>query len=167
MRSSYRTDDQLLVVPLDVTSEESVAAAKAIVEEKLASSNSNSSGSKKGKASNSGLPGLGLWSVVNNAGVLSLLEIELGDMTPFTRQMEINCFGLVRVTKAFLPVLRRNRLNRGRVVNVASLAGRFTMPGFVAYCMSKGAVITFSDGLRREAAKWGIEVFCVEPHLYK
>lgn len=165
MRSSYRTDDQLLVVPLDVTSEESVAAAKAIVEEKLASSlNGSSSGSKKGKASNSGL---GLWSVVNNAGVLSLLEIELGDMTPFTRQMEINCFGLVRVTKAFLPVLRRNRLNRGRVVNVASLAGRFTMPGFVAYCMSKGAVITFSDGLRREAAKWGIEVVFVEPHLYK
>lgn len=106
--------------------------------------------------------------MVNNAGILSLLEIEFGDMTPFTRQMDINCFGAVRVSKAFLPLLRRGSLSsRGRVVNVASLAGRFTMPGFVAYCMSKGAVITFSDGLRRELAKWGIEVVCIEPHLYR
>ena len=81
--------------------------------------------------------------------------------------MDVNCMGVVRVTKAFLPLLRRNGHNRSRVVNVASLAGRFTMPAFVAYCMSKGAVITFSDGLRRELSKWNIDIICIEPHLYR
>ena len=166
LRSSYRTDDQLLVVPLDVTSDESVAAAKKIVEDKLVSSGRRQNGaSRNGRKLSQN--GLGLWSIVNNAGILSLMEIEFGDMASFTSQMDINCLGLVRVSKAFLPLIKRNGLSRGRVVNVASLAGRFTMPGFVAYCMSKGAVITFSDGLRRELAKWNIEVVCIEPHLYK
>ncbi|KAI2796253.1 hypothetical protein BLOT_015959 [Blomia tropicalis] len=157
LRSNYRTDDQLLVVPLDVTNDQSVESARQIVSDKISSLNRKSS-----KYSN-----FGLWAVVNNAGILSLLEIEFGNMKPFTQQMEVNCMGVVRVTKAFLPLIRRNKFCRGRVVNVASLAGRFTMPGFVAYCMSKGAVITFSDGLRRELAKWNIEVVCIEPHLYK
>lgn len=164
LRSSYRTDDQLLVVSLDVTSGDSVSAAKKIVEDKLAQCGKANGGANRKLGTKSQL---GLWAIVNNAGIMSLLEIEFGDMSSYTSQMDINCIGLVRVTKAFLPLIHRNGANRGRVVNVASLAGRFTMPGFVSYCMSKGAVITFSDGLRRELAKWNIEVVCIEPHLYK
>ena len=105
-----------------------------------------------------------MWSVVNNAGILSSFEIEFGDMSSFVSQMEVNCLGTVRVTKAFLPLLRESK---GRVINMASLAGRFAIPGMVGYCMSKSAVISFSDGLRREMKKWGIDVICIEPHLFR
>jgi short-subunit dehydrogenase len=107
---------------------------------------------------------LDLWAVVNNAGVLSSFEIEFGDMSSFVAQMNVNCLGIVRVTKAFLPLLR---FSKGRVVNMASLAGRFAIPGMVGYCMSKSAVISFSDGLRREMKKWEIDVICIEPHLFR
>lgn len=95
---------------------------------------------------------------------MSSFEIEFGDMSSFVAQMNVNCLGIVRVTKAFLPLLR---LSKGRVVNMASLAGRFALPGMVGYCMSKSAVISFSDGLRREMKKWEIDVICIEPHLFR
>lgn len=88
-------------------------------------------------------------------------------MSSFEAQMQVNCLGTVRVTKTFLPLLRHSNLINPRVVNVASLAGRFAIPGMIGYCMSKSGVISFSDGLRREMKKWGIEVVCIEPHLMK
>lgn len=158
LKSNFRSDDQIQVLPLDVTDNESVAQCREMVDEKLASYNTKYKKSK---------PALSLWSIVNNAGIMELLEIDFGDIVTFERQMNVNCLGTVRVTKAFLPLLRRNGFQQSRIVNVASLAGRFTMPGFGAYCMSKAAVISFSDGLRLELAKWNVEVVCVEPHLYK
>lgn len=162
LRAKY-SEDQLTVVQLDVTKDDSVGQARTSVEDKLKQL-------KKRRL----LTHEALWAVVNNAGIMQLLEIEFGDMRPYQAQLEVNTLGTVRTTKAFLPLLRASSTRSqqrgqavGRVVNVASLAGRFTFPGFVAYCMSKGAVIGFSDGLRREAAKWGVEVVCIEPHLYK
>ncbi len=62
-----------------------------------------------------------LWAVVNNAGVACSSEIEWCPMSTFEKMMQVNTFGPVRVTKAFLPLLRQSA---GRVVNVASVAGR-------------------------------------------
>ena len=45
--------------------------------------------------------------------------------------------------------------------------GRFTIPGFTPYSMSKYAVVSFADGLRREMAKWNVSVHTIEPSLYK
>lgn len=104
-----------------------------------------------------------LWAIVNNAGIMAVTEIEMGDMKPFVSQLEVNTLGLIRVTKAFLQMLRPSK---GRVVNVASLAGRFSIPGMVGYCVSKCAVISFSEGLRREMKKWDIDVITIEPHLF-
>ena len=94
LRSNYRTDDQLLVVPLDVTSDEIVANARKIVEEKLLLASPISTAivsNKKQKANqnnnNNKSTRLGLWAVVNNAGIMSLMEIEFGDMTPFMKQV--------------------------------------------------------------------------------
>lgn len=152
--SSAYTSDQLVVVGLDVTNQDSVNQCKIVVEQKLQSVRKRH---KKG----------GLWAVVNNAGIMSLFEVEFGEMNLFEKQMHVNCLGLVRVTKAFLPLIRMNNFGAGRVVNVASLAGRFTLPGFVAYSMSKAPVITFCDGLRREMSKWNIDIVSIEPHLYR
>lgn len=64
-----------------------------------------------------------LWAIVNNAGILRGFEVELTDMEDFKATMEVNAFGPVRITKAFLPLLR---LSRGRVVNLTSLGGKLT-----------------------------------------
>ncbi len=48
-----------------------------------------------------------------------------------------------------------------------SIAGRQTDPSFAAYCMSKHAVLSFSDALRREMHKWGVKVSTIEPSFYK
>ncbi|XP_014781652.1 short-chain dehydrogenase/reductase family 9C member 7 [Octopus bimaculoides] len=105
-----------------------------------------------------------LWALVNNAGIAEISEIEWCAVSQFQHIMNVNVMGMVRVTKAFLPLLRESK---GRVVNVASLAGRFTLPAFSAYSMSKVACIAFSDGLRQEMNKFEIKVITVEPGLYK
>ncbi|RWS13694.1 retinol dehydrogenase 3-like protein [Dinothrombium tinctorium] len=136
--------DNLHIVKLDVTKDDEIYKAAQEVKESI--------GDRK------------LWAVVNNAGILISAEIEMGDIQCFDTQMDVNCLGIVRVTKAFLPLLRKAK---GRVVNMASLAGRYSIPGMVAYCMSKAAVISFSDGLRREMKKWDVDVITIEPHLFK
>lgn len=132
------------IIKLDVTKGEDVDAARIFVEKNTKNRQ--------------------LWAIVNNAGILISTEIEMGDMRSFTRQMDVNCLGTIRVTKAFLPLLRQSK---GRVVNVGSLAGRYCIPGMVAYSMSKAAVISFSEGLRRELKKWSIDVISIEPHLFR
>ena len=66
---------------------------------------------------------LALWAVVNNAGIAAFTEIEWCSVDQFQRILDVNVLGVVRVTKAFLPLLR---YSKGRVINVASLAGKGT-----------------------------------------
>ena len=67
-----------------------------------------------------------LWAVVNNAGIATFTEIEWCSVDQFQRILDVNVLGVVRVTKAFLPLLR---YSHGRVVNVASLAGKHAVFG--------------------------------------
>lgn len=70
-----------------------------------------------------------LMAVVNNAGILATGEVEFGQtLEPFERQMDVNCLGTIRVTKAFSPLLRRCKTSP-RLVNVTSLAARISLPG--------------------------------------
>lgn len=70
-----------------------------------------------------------LLAVVNNAGILATGEVEFGtSLEPFEKQLEVNCLGTVRVTKAFSPLLRRCKTSP-RLVNVTSLAARISLPG--------------------------------------
>ncbi|XP_078612636.1 D-beta-hydroxybutyrate dehydrogenase, mitochondrial-like [Branchiostoma floridae x Branchiostoma japonicum] len=102
----------------------------------------------------------GLYALVNNAGVWQPGEIEWVSMAAYRRVMEVNAFGTVRVTKAFLPLIRRAK---GRVVNVTSAVGLHATPAASAYCMTKAAVEFFSDALRHEMHKWGVKVVIVQP----
>lgn len=63
---------------------------------------------------------LGLWAIVNNAGIATFQEIEWCSVLQFQQLLDVNVIGVVRVTKAFLPLVREVK---GRVINVASLAG--------------------------------------------
>lgn len=88
---------------------------------------------------------IGLWAVVNNAGIAGTVSpIEWQTADDFRRSLEVNFFGLVFVTQAFLPLVR---IERGRVVNMASIMGRFCM-ATGPYGASKYAVEGFSDQLR-------------------
>lgn len=70
-------------------------------------------------------------------------------------QLQVNVIGLARVTKAVLPLLIESK---GRVINVASVAGIFGTEGTVSYNASKFAVVGLSDALRRELGDWGVKV---------
>lgn len=62
----------------------------------------------------------GLWCLVNNAGIAIFTECEWCSMDTYQRSIEVNLLGTIRVTKAFLPLVRQSQ---GRVVNMASLSG--------------------------------------------
>ena len=72
----------------------------------------------------------------------------------------MNLWGVVRVTKSFLPLIRKGR---GRVVNVASISGRFAPMFLSAYGITKFGVEAFSDVLRLEMARFNVNVSIIEP----
>jgi NAD(P)-dependent dehydrogenase (short-subunit alcohol dehydrogenase family) len=63
----------------------------------------------------------GLWGLVNNAGIWYLSEIEMTPEKIWRQVLEVNLFGMIRVTKAFLPLIRQAK---GRVINMSSVSGR-------------------------------------------
>jgi NAD(P)-dependent dehydrogenase (short-subunit alcohol dehydrogenase family) len=100
-----------------------------------------------------------LAGLVNNAGIARLGPLELLPIDAVRRQFEVNVIGLVAVTQAFLPLLRKGR---GRIVLVGSIAGRSALPGSGAYDSSKFAVEAIADVLRMELRPWGISVSLIE-----
>jgi NAD(P)-dependent dehydrogenase (short-subunit alcohol dehydrogenase family) len=97
--------------------------------------------------------------LINNAGIATVGPIELLSVEAWRRQLEVNVVGLVAVTRAFLPLLRRSQ---GRIVNIGSIAGRSALPGSGAYDASKFAVEAITDVLRMELRGWGIVVSLIE-----
>jgi short-subunit dehydrogenase len=99
--------------------------------------------------------------LVNNAGIGILGDVanqSIGDMESVTKT---NYFGMIYCTKAFLdPMLRKKN---GHIVNVASLAASFGIPGLAAYCGSKFAMLGFSESLRHELHGTGVRVTVVSP----
>ena len=102
----------------------------------------------------------GLAGLVNNAGIAVTGPIELLPLDELRRQFEINVFGQVAVTQAFLPLIR---VARGRIVNVGSVGARFALPFGGALNASKAAFESISDSLRMELRPWGIRVVLVSP----
>ncbi|KAL9985510.1 hypothetical protein ACROYT_G007925 [Oculina patagonica] len=102
----------------------------------------------------------GLWGLVNNAGILVTHPIEWAPLNIFKRTADVNLWGMIDVTKTFLPLVKKAR---GRVVNFSSVAGRLSSNFFGPYAVSKYGVEAFSDALRREMHPWGIEVSIMEP----
>ena len=102
----------------------------------------------------------GLVGLVNNAGIVRPGPLEFQPMDDVREQLEVNLFGQLAVTQAFLPLIRRSR---GRIVNVGSIGGRLVLPLHGAYSASKFAMEAVSDALRLELRQWGIQVCLVDP----
>lgn len=134
---ALEADGPVTAVRLDVTSADEVAAVTGRIE------------------AEGGLNGL-----VNNAGVYLGGALELMSDEEIESTFAVNVVGLLRVTRACLPMLRQGS---GRIVNVSSISGLVALPGVSVYAGSKHAVEAISDSLRVELSPFGIRVIAVEP----
>jgi NADP-dependent 3-hydroxy acid dehydrogenase YdfG len=131
------------LLELDVTDEQSMAAAVKAVED------------------SEGAVGV----LVNNAGYSQSGAVESVPMEDVRRQFETNVFGLVRMTQLVLPGMRGQ--GWGRIVNISSMGGRLVFPGGGYYHGTKFAVEAISDALRYEVKGFGVGVTIIEPGLIK
>lgn len=102
----------------------------------------------------------GLAGLVNNAGICITGPIESVPIDAWREQFEVNVFGPVAMTQAFLPLLRKGR---GRIINIGSIAGRHALPATCPYAASKHALASVTDALRMEVQPFGMAVSLVEP----
>ncbi len=103
--------------------------------------------------------------LVNNAGYGYLSSIEEGDEQQIRAMFETNFFGLLALTQAVLPHLRRQR--SGHIVNISSQAGVMANPGTGFYSSSKYAVEGLTEALYKELAPLGIKVTAVQPGPFR
>ncbi|TDW90139.1 NADP-dependent 3-hydroxy acid dehydrogenase YdfG [Kribbella pratensis] len=133
-----------LVVPADVTSEQSVTEAAALVQDRYGD----------------------LDLLINNAGVMHVVPFADGPVDAWRSTVDVNLTGVINVTHAFLPALRRSAATRTTdLINVSSLAGERVNPGMAAYGASKAAVSHLTRTLRAELAGEGIRVTDLEPGM--
>ena len=99
--------------------------------------------------------------LVNNAGYEQHGAVEELSMEEIKTQFETNFFGGVRVTKAVLPMMRKQR--SGIIVNISSIGGRVGVPLNSAYVGSKFALEGFSESMKYELESFGIKVILIEP----
>jgi NAD(P)-dependent dehydrogenase (short-subunit alcohol dehydrogenase family) len=135
--------DNVLVLKLDVTQPEEVAAAV--------------------KAAQARFGGIDV--LVNNAGIGYFAAIEEGEVAEVRKMFEVNVFGLTAMIQAVLPGMRKQR--SGCIVNLSSLAGLRGMPALGQYNATKFAVEGLSEALRQEVAELGIAVMVVEPSGFR
>jgi NADP-dependent 3-hydroxy acid dehydrogenase YdfG len=131
------------LLPLDVTSEESMVAAVKSVE------------AAHGRVG----------ALINNAGLAEYGPVEESDLALVRAMFETNVFGLARLSQLVLPAMRKAR--SGRIVNIGSMGGRLTFPVGGFYHATKYAVEAISDALRVEVKPFGIDVILVEPGLIR
>jgi short-subunit dehydrogenase len=131
----------LETLTLDVTSPSSIADAKLEIERRT--------------------KGHGIDVLVNNAGYGLVAPLEVVTDADLRAQFETNVFGLMAVTRAFLPAMRER--GAGRIINVSSVGGRMTFPLMGGYHASKYALEALSNALRLELEPIGIHVSIIEP----
>lgn len=140
---------RLEIIILDITNAESIARAHAVISQAVGSS--------------------GLRALVNNAGILRCAPLELTSMAAVREVFEVNVFGHIALTQAFLPLLRSSRKQSGRkrsrIINIGSLAGRSALPFTSPYNASKFALRALSDTWRLELWAQGIAVVLIEPGM--
>jgi len=134
---------RLRVLELDVTSEESVQGA---VDAALREAGH-------------------LDVVINNAGYAGLGITEAYTPEQFQQMFDVNVLGIVRVNRAVLPAMRKQR--NGLLIHISSGAGRVAVPAMAAYSASKFAVEAIADAYRYELLPFGIDSVLVEPGIYR
>ena len=133
--------DNIQAVRLDVTMQDEIDAAVETV--------------RKG--------GKGLFGLVNNAGIFiggPLIDVDVEEVEWL---MDVNVFGVYRVTKAFAPMIIESK---GRIATIGSISGILSGQFSGPYSMSKHAIEAYTDSLATEMAKFGVSVSVIEPGNY-
>ncbi len=99
--------------------------------------------------------------LINNAGFGISGAVEFTDTQTAQRQLDVNFFGMVRMCRQVLPIMRRQ--GYGRIVNLSSVAGAIAIPFQAYYSASKAAINSYSMALRNEVKPFGVQVCCVQP----
>jgi NAD(P)-dependent dehydrogenase (short-subunit alcohol dehydrogenase family) len=141
--SKHGVEAQIIILELDVTSENSILAFQKQVLDKF------------GRVD----------VLINNAGYAGAGFVEEISMEEYRKQFETNVFGVIAVTKAFLPVMRKQKY--GCIINVSSISGKVAFPGLSPYIASKHAIEGWSESLRLEMQPFGVKVVLIEPGSYK
>jgi NAD(P)-dependent dehydrogenase (short-subunit alcohol dehydrogenase family) len=134
--------DKITVFPLDVTQQQSIEELKVFVESLVS-----------------------VDLLVNNAGYAQGGFCEELSVEEYRNQFETNFFGVIAVTQAILPFMRKQR--SGKIINMSSISGRFGFPGLSAYVASKHALEGYSESLRLELKPFRIEIVLIEPGSYR
>lgn len=108
--------------------------------------------------------------LVNNAGYSLRGALEEVNIENSQKVFDVNVFGILNMTKAVVPEMRRNK--SGRIINIGSISGKFVQPINGVYCASKYAVEAITDALRFELHSFHIETAVIEPgpidtHFFK
>jgi NAD(P)-dependent dehydrogenase (short-subunit alcohol dehydrogenase family) len=103
--------------------------------------------------------------LVNNAGFSIIGAVEETSEDDLRATMEPMFFGAVAMTRAFLPQMRERRT--GTIVQITSVGGLITSPGFGAYCAAKHALEALSESLASELEPFGVKVLIVEPGAFR
>jgi NAD(P)-dependent dehydrogenase (short-subunit alcohol dehydrogenase family) len=102
--------------------------------------------------------------LVNNAGLASVGAVEELENDALRHLMDVMFFSTVALVQAVLPGMRQRR--HGTIVQMSSMGGQVSMPGFGAYCAAKFALEGLSDALASEVSPYGINVLIVEPGAF-
>ena len=103
--------------------------------------------------------------LVNNAGFGAIGAMEAASDETIRQQFGVNLFGLIDVTKAVLPTMRKNR--SGIIINVSSMGGKITIPFGSLYNSTKFALEGLTEGLQYELNPLGIKLKIIEPGSYR
>lgn len=101
-----------------------------------------------------------LYGLVNNAGIGRGGALEVTPVEEIKKVMDVNVIGLMAVTKAVIPLLRKAK---GRIINIGSTSSYLAIPGASVYAASKFAVRALTDSLRLELKRFGISVILISP----
>lgn len=107
-----------------------------------------------------------LGGLVNNAGIAVGGPLRYIPLEDLEHQIDVNIYGPLRVTQAFLPMLGADRTYKGapgKIINMSSVAGKLASPFMAPYAISKHGLEALSDSLRRELLIHGIDVIVIGP----
>lgn len=138
---SDKAYQRLRPIVMDVTKQQDVDQAVKLVQE-------------------SGLP---VQACVNNAGISAFGWAEELPTSTYERNMNVNFLGAVRMTKAFLPLLRKSK---GRLINMGSIGARMPSAFGSAYLSTKAAMSSYNDCVRQEVYRFGVSVCLIEPGFF-
>jgi len=144
--------NRLINLQMNVTSQDEISAAHEQVQNIL---NDRSLGATK------------LYAIVNNAGIGLSSPVEWAkenSLDPYDSHIDVNTLGVIRVTRKFLPLIRKSK---GRIINLSSIAARSNAAGLNPYSLSKAATAKFTEGLQEELAPFGVTAIDVNPWFYK